>query len=136
MKDFIIVKKTKNKVEFAVDSEIYSLDSVKKTCFVFSDNHYALIKKKNKKTILVQMEVKDGADIKKIIGEFYNELLSNDLRNQVVKSNKNIRELILSRALYSAIDFGNQKKNKSKEKINTDDPLGIMTPWEEKYEKK
>ncbi len=136
MKDFITIKKTKKNIEFSIDLNIYELDSIKKTCFVFTDNYHAFIKKRGKKTALVQMMLKENCKAKEIAGEFYDELLSNDLRKQVIKNNKNVREIILSRALYSAIDFGDKGKKKKKAKIDNDDPLGIMTPWEEKYEKK
>ncbi|AGY77735.1 hypothetical protein [Clostridium autoethanogenum] len=39
--------------------------------------------------------------MKKLVGEFYNELLNQTLRIEIFKETKNIRELILGRALYN-----------------------------------
>ncbi len=129
-----ILDKKKNSVILSVDLDVYSLIAVKKTCFVFSDKYYFFIKKKSKNKVFVEVKTKDIENVDKLVGEFFNELLNNSLREEVLKNNKKIRELIVSRALFSAVDFS--KKAKPTKKTNKDeDPLGIMQSWEERYEK-
>jgi len=52
----------------------------------------------------------------------------------MTKSNQKIREFIIGQALVSAV--GNNNIIQKNEMEYEDDPLGILMPWEDKYQKK
>ena len=145
--DIVFLKKTADGFRFKVDGNIYSPDAVKSTCYVFSDRCYVFIKNKTKNRYEIEMRFKQKGDVRELVGEFYNELLGNILRKSVSKYNKKIREYIVAKALFSAVDedvisekTSRKTSKKSRAKSSSaefeTDPLGIAMPWEEKYGKK
>ena len=131
-----------NQAKIKLNSEIYPLVVIQKTVSNYLDNMYVKLEKEDK-NILVNLFLKDNKEnIKELVGNFYNELLVEALRYNIGVETKEIRELIVGRALYTTcIDTETeQEKNEENEIIeetledyNIDD---IATNWFDKSENK
>lgn len=123
--------------EIVLSKDIYPLVSVKKALANFMEEIYIKINS-NKDEIVVQIVPKENKEkLEKIIGEFYNELLRESLRYNIATETKNLRELIVGRALYTTcIDLEeNQEENNytEEEEYSLDE---IAVNWFDKYENK
>lgn len=124
-----------NYAEIVLSKDIYPLVSVKKALTNFLDETYIKIKDNNSE-IIVQMVLQENkADLEKIIGEFYNELLRESLRYNIAIETKNLRELIVGRALYTTcIDLEENQEEKNEEDIEETYNLDeIAVNWFDKY---
>ncbi len=92
-----------NQITITVNPEIYPLSVIYKTAYVFIDKTYIFLDKKNKEIIIQLTPKEENKDLKKIKGEFLNELLNYSLREELNRENKKIRELIIQKALYSSV---------------------------------
>lgn len=93
-----------NTCTFYVDSRIYALNTIMKTAYVFIENYYVFFKYVNDHTIQVELKGKqqmDNIQLEHMAGEFYNELLNQCLRLEIFDATKNLREMIIGRALYN-----------------------------------
>lgn len=124
-----------NYAEILLSKDIYPLVVVKKALTNFTEETYIKINN-NKDEISVQIKLqKSEEDLEKMIGELYNELLKESLRYSIAIETKNLRELIVGRALYTTCidleenqeDKGNSTEN---EKYNLDE---IAVNWFDKY---
>lgn len=119
-----------NKLAFTLNLGNYTLEAVYQAAYAMIDSLYFYFDKKNAKTLAVEMKAKEPASpaaLDKLKGEFLNELLNSELRLQVAKRTKKVREALIAQALISA----------SADKMDyVEDPLGIALPWEEKYGEK
>jgi His-Xaa-Ser system protein HxsD len=96
----------KNDIIFKLNVEIFDEICILKTAYMFLDKFYIYLDKDNQ-NILVRVspkQVKGNKDFvpEEIVGEFNNELLNQKIRQKVSFETKNIRELILARAMYSS----------------------------------
>jgi len=134
------MKKNKTNYEFILNSSIYSLSVVLGASYLFINKVYISLDGDPKKKIKVFFKSKPETSIdefKKIIGDFKNELLNYSLREQIVKSNQKVREIIIAQALLSPLyDTFQDFVEESDEKDETEDPLGITKTWEEHFGKK
>ncbi|MCH5138437.1 His-Xaa-Ser system protein HxsD [Clostridiaceae bacterium UIB06] len=137
-----------DKIIFLVNEEIYSLTAVMKTAYMFIEKVYIYFDYEKEKVIRVEFTTKETYDrdhMEKMVKEFYNELLNQALRLKVFKDTKNIRELILGRALYDTCietegnnslseDFSFYEINEEDEKqqFNDEDTLNIAKAFGEK----
>jgi len=126
-----------------LDKEIYPLEAILNTCYVFIDRVYVFLDSdSSSRKIIVNFKSKQKVSLRKVEclkGEFMNELLHNALRYLISKNSKKIRECIIGHALCSAgsdlnLIYGRDNINEKLDYL--DDPLGIAIPWEEKYGKK
>ena len=103
--------------EVILDKDIYPLVSIKKALSNFMNDTYIKIDRINKSNIIIKIELKkdDGISIDEIIGELYNELLRESLRYDIAMQTKNIRELIVGRALYTTCIDIDESENEDKE---------------------
>ncbi|MEG1930922.1 MAG: His-Xaa-Ser system protein HxsD [Anaerovorax sp.] len=90
-----------NKCVFTIDDRIFNKTAVFKAAFVYIDHYYIHLFYAEDHLLAIEMVAKSGSISNDIENEFCNQLLSQMLRYQIAKENKNIRELILGRALYS-----------------------------------
>lgn len=95
-----------NNVILKINQEIYEETCVIKAAYLFIDKFYVFIDKKEN-DIIVQLTPKKGEinkefNAEEIAGEFNNELLNQKIRQKIINETKNIRELILARAMYSS----------------------------------
>lgn len=101
--DGISIKATSDEVLFRVDERIYSQKVLFKAAYTFLDRFYVMFSYADE-VLCVQLKPKQqDFEPSSVVGEFYNELLHQVLRLQVLEDTKNIRELIISRALHSAV---------------------------------
>ncbi|WP_313755961.1 His-Xaa-Ser system protein HxsD [Tissierella sp.] len=86
-----------------VDKSIYSLETCMKSSYVFIDGFYIYLDIKDNK-ILIEMKSKEKHNTitEDDIGEFYNELLNQSIREMVYYKTKGIREIIMARALHNS----------------------------------
>ena len=133
-----------NYAEILLNSKLYPVIAIKKALRNYLEYTYVKMDYKDEQTIKIEMVLKEESkeDLEKIIGELYNELFNETLRYEISVETKNLRELIVGRALYTTcIDTEiEQEKNEENEKIveiledyNIDD---IATNWFDKSENK
>lgn len=126
----MISKINNNILSIEVDTKIYPLEAIFGAAYVFIDKAYIFLDSKKKHKIEIQLKSKtktSSANLTKMLGEFENELLHYVHRMKLSKHNKQLREYIVERALYSAI---NKEKPGLEQTQDDDDPLGISSPWE------
>lgn len=123
-----------NYAEIVLSKDIYPLVSVKKALTNFMEETYIKLKDNNDE-IIVQMVLQEGkTDLEKIIGEFYNELLRESLRYNIAIETKNLRELIVGRALYTTcIDLEENQEEKNEDIEETYNLDEIAVNWFDKY---
>ena len=130
-----------NYAEVILNKEIYPLVSIKKAIANFFEDIYVKINDLNEKEYMIQIELKQSsADLEKLIGEFYNELLRESLRYNIAIETKNLRELIVGRALYTTcIDIDQESANNEDsveiENVKVEDYslYEIAVNWFDKY---
>lgn len=108
--------------EIKISNEIYPLVTVKKAISNFFDDVYIKIENSNNEIRILLKSKENDTNLEGIIGEFYNELLRESLRYNISMDTKNLRELIVGRALYTTcIDINdNEIENLSEQTQNTD----------------
>ena len=84
-----------------LSATIYPIVSVEKAVSLFLEKAYVKIEEEENK-IVIKIKLKElNNNSEQLIGEFYNELLRESLRYNIAKETKNLRELIVGRALYT-----------------------------------
>jgi len=131
------IKQKENQIIFWLNSKTYPLEAIYSTAYVFLDRAYVHLDGDPAKELAVSLKGKEKFNkkqLKKLEGEFHNELLNYLLRVEIAKRNKKVRDFIIGTALVSALP---QELVTPSTKDNwQEDPLGIAVPWEEKYGKK
>lgn len=142
------VEKEKKVVKLTVNSKIYSLDAIHDAALKFLDNTYIFLDGDPEKEVVITLKGKKELSEKKLkdlAGEFSNELINSNIRFRISKSNKLIREYIVSAALVGASkDLQDRIKKENANKVSSkedgvgwdEDPLGIASSWEDRYEEK
>src|SRR4030043_521272 len=134
-------------IEFTINTKIYSLTAICQAAYFFLDKVYVFLDGEPKKEVKVIMKLKSASDdgstkltmtssaeLEKIAGEFYNELLNQLLREKVNATNAKIREYIVSQALYSAVPNEVDELLKEVEEEDwQEDPLGIAKTRSEEH---
>lgn len=99
-------------IKIILDIDIYPIIVVEKTISNFLNIAFAKIEREDNK-IIVKMILNSTKNTSNIVGEFYNELLEESLRYKIAKETKDLRELIVGRALYSTcIEVDNTENEK------------------------
>jgi His-Xaa-Ser system protein HxsD len=129
-------------VHLRVDTGIYPLEAVYAAAYVFIARCWVLLDKPEPNRIRVTLTAKNAGvsadDLRALVGEFGNELLSCAWRHEITKTNRAMIEAVTMQAFggamgppsldeLAAFDFTDEP---------FDDPLGIAQSWEEKYKKK
>lgn len=146
--------KEDNKVIIKINPKIYPLEVVYSAAYVFLDKAYILIDGDPKKEIIVEAKPKEEKNLEYFGGEFNNELLNYLTYKNFSDKNKDIRTMIVQRALITGdpdvLDnknsFDDEELDEETKKLLKeleddddddflDDPEGIAIPWEEKYGK-
>lgn len=122
-----------------LNTKTYPLEAILNASYVFLDRAYILLGSEHaNRTIDVSFSPKKTLSpraTKELVGDFQNELLHAALRFFISQKNKNIREYIVGRALFSTL-AQNPKTTSPQTRSYKEDPLGIAVPWEAKYGKK
>ncbi len=105
--------------------EMYAKEAIIKAAYFFTDRYYMELNSDNN-YYYVEMNTKNGqteADAEK---EFMNEVLVQTTRLSISKQTKNIREMIIGRALASTIIDDKDSGFIDDESINSED---ILSSW-------
>ena len=104
-------------IKIILDVDIYPIIVIEKTISNFLDIAFDKIEKENNK-IIVKLVLNSEQNINNIVGKFYNELLEESLRYNIARETKDLRELIVGRALYSTcIEVDNVENEKETIKV-------------------
>jgi His-Xaa-Ser system protein HxsD len=93
----------RDKSLLSLNTTVYPLSVIYKTAYIFLDRCYVFLDLDNEGNVQVSLELKNNLAISNdvLAGEFSDELLNQVVRFDVYQKTKNVRELILARALYS-----------------------------------
>lgn len=107
-----------------VDTKIYSLEALFRTCYVFTDRCYLFLEPSNDPQIIaVRFASKSSDGALSITAEFSNELVNQRVRLDIANETRSIRELIVAQAFAEA-DLLDRSDS---EASYADDPRGINT---------
>lgn len=96
--------------------EVYPLNVSMKTAYNYIDKAYVFFKKISPDIYAIEFEGKgENTNVDNLISEFKNDLLHEIIRKNISVETKNIRELILARALYGFALEGNAEENPKNE---------------------
>ncbi|MDO5292358.1 MAG: His-Xaa-Ser system protein HxsD [bacterium] len=87
-------------MKIKVNENVFSKENVIKASFEFIDDYYIEIDKENE-YFIISISAKEKNNNISIESEFRNELVNQNVREKISKETSNVRELILTRALYS-----------------------------------
>jgi len=128
-----------NKIDISINMSIYPLEAIVSASYAFLDKAYIHLDQPKAGLVKAVIKSKKGSAVK-LKDKFMNELLFATERIGAVKRNKKIREFIVGKALFSAVEPGNTAlpaaadgdKDDEEDEEWLDDPLGIAVPWDEK----
>lgn len=108
------------------ESQVYRLSAVKKAAYKFGDRFHAQVSLGDGSTIRVLLQAKSPLESPDhVAGEFCNEVLDQELREQVAEETRPIRDLLLAQA-FSATSLIDPHGDEGDFR---EDPLGIGRPW-------
>ena len=135
--------KMKNKCSIKLNPKIYPLEVIYSAAYVLLDKAFISFDGDPEKEVIVNIKPRESQNPDQIADEFQNELV-NYLEYRVnYQRNKDIRDMILQRAILTNDPGANQQTSSPEEsgEMNfddneefLDDELGIAVPWEEKQE--
>lgn len=81
------------------DEAVYCLTAIKKAAYKFSDRCWFSIESQNQR-VSVTVDLKDScpSTLQDVLGEFSNEVLDQDLREQISRETEALRNLIVAHA--------------------------------------
>ncbi len=144
--DNIQVQVGDNRVKLEVTTQVYAQNSILGAAYIFTDRCYVFIDKTEADrleiTLTGQGSLKEQ-ELQAIVGEFSNELLAQELRKNIVSTNRSLIETIVSRSLGAATppdvtiaEFDlSELEELELDDDEFDDPLGIAVSWEDKFGK-
>jgi His-Xaa-Ser system protein HxsD len=134
------INKKENKVLVSINPKIYPLDVIYSASYVFLDKNYVLLDGDTNKKITVELKPKKKYNLEKLGREFNNELLKYADYKKRSEQTKQVREMIIQRALLtndpSLVEDISKEEELNLDDEELEDPEGIAIPWEEKYGKK
>jgi len=134
--NYKIIDNEQKIIKINYNPSFYSLDIIYSGCYVFLDKAYFNFQGNPKENIEIIIELKDKeGNIDNFVKEFNNSLINYIEYKQNLDNNKELRQLILQRAL---ITNDKELVEEFEEDLFSDDelledPQDIATPWEEKY---
>lgn len=126
-----------NKASISLNSRIYPLDVIHFATYMLMEKATVIIEGDPDKELLVKINIKDNkSKIRNLVEDFFSELSNYSVYKIMSEKNKDIKEMLLQRALYASSpeivnDLGKEPKNGAKENQN-EDPEKILAPWNEK----
>jgi His-Xaa-Ser system protein HxsD len=80
-------------------SSLFGISTVKKAAYKFTGSFHFIFQGDEGSTLVLYLRPKtDSIETEKLIGDFYNELLDQDLRETIAQETKAVRDLILAEA--------------------------------------
>lgn len=102
----------KDKALFRINPKIYPLELVYSAAYIMIDKAFILLDGDPEKEIIAEIrKKKEDQDLKDLVREFNEELLNYAVYKEQSEKNKELREIILKRALLSNIPAGVKKEN-------------------------
>lgn len=89
------------KIEFRVNKEVYPLKAIYRAAYLFTDKYYIGLDQ-TEETYIIKFSGKEKTCDYDDVGAFQNELLNQNLKLALSNDTREIRELIVTRALYSS----------------------------------
>lgn len=105
--------------------ELYAKEVVMKAAYMFTDCAYLHLDV-DTENYLISMQSKTNESEETLLNRFENELIVQQARYMVTKDTKNIREMIVARALSSTIVNLVKEEKVPQNKYNAND---ILTDW-------
>lgn len=109
------------KAEFRVKKSLYPLKAIYRAAYLFMDDDYIGLDM-DEEHFIIRFTGKDGQIDGDRVGRFQNELLNQCLKLAVSQDTQELRELIVTRALYSAFIPEDDTKEFGDQKEESDDP--------------
>ena len=83
-----------------IDTSIYSLDGIFGACYKFTDNCYVFLSRDSDRGLIYAFfSPKDNNDnLRRVTGEFFNELIDQQLRRRLEAESADLRTLIVAQA--------------------------------------
>ena len=126
-----------------LDAGLYPLEAVYGAAYVFIDRCYVLLDRPEPTQLRVLLSPKKpeadvAAQLREMVGELANELLSAAWRHQITQENRARIEALTLSAISGAMGPPSLDDLESFDFTEEafEDPLGIAMSWEEKYAKK
>ena len=89
------------RIEFRVNKEVYPLKAIYRAAYLFTDKYYIGLDQ-TEETYIIKFSGKEKTCDYDDVGAFQNELLNQNLKLALSNDTREIRELIVTRALYSS----------------------------------
>ena len=139
--DFVRISEADSSAQLIADTQLFPLDVVRRAAFGMVEHNYLFLEWVDDTHLAVTIRPKQiptSAELlQRTVGELGNELLNQSLRDQLMADTRQLRELLVGRALYAASGEAHQDTGFDlgfpEDDDFLDDPLGIVVPWEEKY---
>lgn len=126
-----------------VDASLYPLEALYGAAYVFIDRCYVLLDRPEPTKLRVVLSPKKpegdlAAQLRELVGELANELLSAAWRHQITQENRASIEAVTLSAISGAMGPPSLDELEAFDFTDEafEDPLGIAMSWEEKYAKK
>ena len=105
-----------------IKKSVYSLKAIFRASYIYTDHYYIGIDEEEDCYLVFLTSKTEGITDKQVVGGFQNELLHQGIRSVVEAETKQIRELIVTRALYSAfipeeVSFSSETENEEELKL-------------------
>lgn len=100
----VVVKKTREAV-IPIDLEVYAEEAVKLAALIFSAKADCFVEDGLPGQRKIVLQAKGNASVRglrRVVGEFLNEVLNQDLRLQLLRDNSRILQLLTAQALAAA----------------------------------
>ncbi len=118
-----------------VDDRIFCKEAILKASYFFVDRFYVHLSYREGHYISIELTPKPGIDATGVDRSFENELIAQMVRYQVSQSNKDLKELILGRALYSTcIDRIQEPESPEDDEVSFPSLDEIAVDWFEQNE--
>jgi len=111
-------------VKIKVNTSLYPLEVIYSSLYVFLDKAYVLLEGNPNKSVLVNLKPKNKEDLEKMGLEFNNELINYASYKEISEKNKEIKKILLSRALLT-----NNPLSVQESLLEEDEDVKI--PWED-----
>lgn len=143
--DFAMGDLAEGSVTLTVSAAVYPLEAVYGAAYIFIDRCFVLLDQPEAESVSVTLTEKKGAAdadaLRRLAGEFANELLTQAWRQKIVEENRVLLETVTMQALAGATATPTEPSLDDLASFDFteeafDDPLGIAMSWEEKYKKK
>jgi len=104
MSSWIVKDRSNSSLSILVDTAIYPLEVLFRTCYVFTDRCYLFLSPTDVSGVInVRFKQKlESSDLDSLAGEFSNELINQRVRLDIANETRSIRELIVAQAFAEA----------------------------------